>query len=123
MLQRDEVSLNDHAWKEGLADWVSLSEILAPNPTPPRSRGPGAAKKGGFQNRQGVAVSLIGDYSRSTLQENETPLYYTNLHWVVFIKAGMVYLLLGLFLGGLPIIPKMLLPYEPARRSLRPGEM
>ena len=105
MLQLGEVSSNDYAWKEGLADWVSINEILGQNSPPPRSTGLGSPTQGRLQSRQGIAVSQIGDYSRSTLQKGETPLYYTTLHWVVFVKAGLVYVLLGFFVGGLPIMP------------------
>jgi len=108
MLQHGEVSSNDHAWKEGLADWVPVNEILGQNPPPARSTSLASAKQGYRQNRQGIGVSQIGEYSRSTLQKGETPLYYTTLHWVVFVKAGLVYVLLGLFLGGLPITPIIL---------------
>jgi hypothetical protein len=41
----------------------------------------------------------LGPYSRSTLAPNETPFYKTSLHWIIFLRFGIIALLVFLFLG------------------------
>jgi len=104
MLQQGEIQLSDYAWKEGLTDWITLADLLGQRQPPPRGTSVAAiARQTTATARKGIARSEIGEYSRTTLQKDETPLYYTTLHWIVFVKAGIVYL----FLGGLPIAPIM----------------
>ena len=41
----------------------------------------------------------LGPYSRSTLAPNETPFYRTSLHWIIFVRFGIIALLVFLFVG------------------------
>ena len=41
----------------------------------------------------------LGPYSRSTLAPNETPFYKTSLHWIIFVRFGIIALLVFLFVG------------------------
>ena len=41
----------------------------------------------------------LGPYSRSTLAPNETPFYKTSLHWIIFVRFGILGLLVFLFVG------------------------
>lgn len=45
----------------------------------------------------GIGVGEIGPYSRSTLQKGEIPRFYTKLHWAIFLKAGIAFIM-GSFL-------------------------
>ncbi len=46
-----------------------------------------------------ISSDLPGPYSRSTLAPNETPFYRTSLHWIIFIRFGIIALLAFLFVG------------------------
>ena len=116
MLKGGLISSLTSAWKPGLREWVSVSSLISsdlPNTPTRSSRNTENIGQSHLREKQGVAIDQIGEYSRSTLQKNEVPLYYTTLHWVIFIKATMVYLLVGLFVGGLPITPLMIFASGP----------
>ena len=92
MLQRNDISPDDMAWKEGLSDWVTVAELLEQKqplqtmpPVPLNHQVPPS-------KREGIGINQIGDYSRSTLQKDEIPIYYTTLHWLVFIKSSIIYI-------------------------------
>jgi membrane protein YdbS with pleckstrin-like domain len=106
MLEGGLISPLTPAWKPGLREWVSVSSLISSDSTPispQSSHNPANRSHAHLCENRGITVDQIGEYSRSTLQKNETPLYYTTLHWVIFVKATMVYLIVGLFVGGLPI--------------------
>ena len=115
MLQQGEIRSSDYAWKDGLSDWIPLADLLGQKQPPPRTTSRNAPHaQSTISTRKGIKIEEIGEYSRTTLQKDETPLYYTTLHWVVFVKYGIVYLLLGLFFVGLPIFPIALYAYGEA---------
>ena len=60
---------------------------LPPPPVPPPSDLPPLSR------------DSLGPYSRSTLAPNETPFYKTSLHWIIFIRFGIIALLVFLFVG------------------------
>jgi hypothetical protein len=41
----------------------------------------------------------LGPYARATLAPNETPFYRTSLHWIVFVRFGVLAALTSLFLA------------------------
>jgi membrane protein YdbS with pleckstrin-like domain len=108
MLKGGLISSLTLAWTPGFREWVPVLSLISSDPipiSPQSSPNPVSSGQTHLRENQGIAVDQIGEYSRSTLQKNERPLYYTTLHWVIFVKAAMVYLLVGLFVGGLPIHP------------------
>lgn len=46
-----------------------------------------------------VPADALGPYSRSTLAPNETPYLRTTLHWIVFVRYGVLGLVLFLFVA------------------------
>ena len=46
-----------------------------------------------------LSPDSLGPYSRSTLAPNETPFYKTSLHWIIFIRFGIIALLAFLFVA------------------------
>ena len=46
-----------------------------------------------------LSPDSLGPYSRSTLAPNETPFYKTSLHWIVFVRFGVLALLVFLFVA------------------------
>ena len=60
----------------------------APLPPPPIP----AARQLGSLSRD-----ALGPYSRSTLAPNETPFFKTSLHWIIFVRFGLLALIVFLF--------------------------
>jgi hypothetical protein len=46
-----------------------------------------------------LSVDALGPYSRSTLAPNEKPFFKTSLHWIVFVRYGILAVLAFLFLA------------------------
>lgn len=46
-----------------------------------------------------LSPDALGPYSRSTLAPNETPFYKTSLHWIVFVRFGILGLIVFLFVA------------------------
>ena len=70
--------------------------IVAEPPPPPLPRPIPAAAPTGLRP---LSPDSLGPYSRSTLSPNETPFYKTSLHWIVFVRFGIIALLVFLFLA------------------------
>ena len=98
MLKQGQIRHSESAWKEGLPDWIAVNELLEVNSPPPIvPSGNTFVKQVATPVRKGIGIDEIGEYSRTTLQKDETTLYYTTLHWVIFIRAGIFWLLLQFF--------------------------
>ncbi|MDQ6625352.1 MAG: PH domain-containing protein, partial [Verrucomicrobiota bacterium] len=46
-----------------------------------------------------ISQDSLGPYARTTLGSNETPFYRTSLHWVVFVRFGILALIAFLFIA------------------------
>ena len=62
----------------------------APLPPPPLPAAP---------DLRPLSPDTLGPYSRSTLAPNETPFYKTSLHWIIFVRFGIIALLVFLFVA------------------------
>lgn len=93
---------SDLAWYDGAPDWASLSSISTfarrtPPPLPrltPAARSSRAGRAGDLPE---ISPDSLDSYARSTLQPNETPLYQTSVHWIIFVGAGIIALILLVF--------------------------
>lgn len=63
-----------------------------PSPVPPPVLGPVA-------DLPRVPAETLGPYSRSTLGPNEIPYLRTSLHWIIFLRYGMLGLVLFFFVA------------------------
>jgi len=83
---------SDLAWHEGVSDWAPLSSLPAfshrPPPPPPQIRSlRGSTRPVGVPK---INPEMLGSYARSTLQPNETPVYKTSVHWIIFVGASLL---------------------------------
>jgi len=75
-------------------------DIVAVDPEPgplqvrtlPLSRSP-------ENNLAPIPIQSLGPYARATLSPNETPVYKTSLHWIVFARFGALAILAFLFIA------------------------
>ncbi len=72
------------------------SHALAPAPPPPL---PPPISRSPAPELSPLSPDLLGPYSRSTLAPNETPFYRTSLHWIVFVRFGLIALAVFLFVA------------------------
>ena len=89
----------DFAFRDGMTEWQPLStfpEFAAVQPTAPKT----AAKL------PGLPLNSLGSYARATLQPDETPVFQTKVHPVVFAPAalGGVCVAVLLYLGAFAMI-------------------
>jgi hypothetical protein len=70
----------------------ALAQPSSPAPLPPPPIPPPA-------DLPPLSRDSLGPYSRSTLAPNETPFYKTSLHWIIFLRFGIIALLAFLFVG------------------------
>lgn len=90
MLKAGVIAPVTMAWKDGLENWVKVSSFLqGDEPEKPRSPLPSSKK----QNISGISQLLLGEYSRSSLQEGEIPVHYARTHWSIFVWPGILLLM------------------------------
>jgi membrane protein YdbS with pleckstrin-like domain len=93
---------SDLAWYDGAPDWAPLSSIstFARRTPPPLPRLTPAARLSRVArpvDLPEISPDSLGSYARSTLQSNETALYKTSVHWIIFIGGGIVAFMLLVF--------------------------
>jgi membrane protein YdbS with pleckstrin-like domain len=83
--------LTDFAWYEGADDWMPLSAVpgFARRSTPPPLR-PAALRATQRVDLPEISRHTLGSYASSTLQPNETPLYKTSIHWIIFVGPSIL---------------------------------
>ena len=75
----------DAGWREGMADWRPLSafpEFAAGGKRP--SRLPATA------SMPALPDAALGSYARATLQADETAVFQTKMHWIIFVRGAFV---------------------------------
>ncbi|MBA3961766.1 MAG: DUF4339 domain-containing protein [Chthoniobacterales bacterium] len=94
------IQLTDLAWYEGAEDWTPLSDVpgFAQRSTPPPVR-PAALRATRPVELPQISRDSLGSYASSTLQPNETPLYKTSVHWIIFVGTGILAFFLLVFLA------------------------
>ena len=115
VLQPGDLASNevDGNWKP-LGTLVASASALVPPPPaePPRriaSESPAVGKASpaplplpalpAAADLRPLSPDTLGPYSRSTLAPNETPFYKTSLHWIIFVRFGIIALLVFLFVA------------------------
>jgi hypothetical protein len=78
---------------------VSAGTPATSPPVAPASEQPAPAHGVAHADLPRVPAASLGPYSRSTLAPNETAYLRTSLHWIVFVRYGLLALVLVLFVA------------------------
>lgn len=98
------VQESDLAWHEGASDWAPLSSLSsfsrASTVPPPPPVGTGSNNACRPVDLPAISPDMLKGYARSTLQPNETAIYHTSIHWIIFVRPGIFAFLVFLFALG-----------------------